>query len=117
MLTVLRCLLDILPPGKVILQWILFHQTRQQDGESVHQYVADLRGLARLCKFGTLQDALIGDQLAERTNNPRVQELESEKPGSQSGGICICMSDYTLYRWTMRPSRPCLGSWVRGTGH
>ena len=61
-------------PQSVILRRILFRQRRQQVGESVHHYAADLRGLASVCDFGRLQDELIRDQLAEHTNNPRVRE-------------------------------------------
>lgn len=49
-------------------------------GESVHQYVANLSGMANLCKFGTLQDELIRDQLAEHTNNPRIPEKSIMSP-------------------------------------
>lgn len=61
-------------PQSVILRRILFRQRRQRPGESVHQYVADLRGMASLCKFGALQDEMIRDQLAEHTNSPRIRE-------------------------------------------
>ncbi|KAJ8375478.1 hypothetical protein SKAU_G00060580 [Synaphobranchus kaupii] len=61
-------------PKNVILQRILFRQRKQRAGESVHQYVADLRGLASACKFGALQDEMIWDQLAEHTNDPKIRE-------------------------------------------
>ena len=61
-------------PQSTILQRILFRQHRQRVGESVHQYVADLRDLASFCSFGVLQDELIRDQLAEHTNSSKVQE-------------------------------------------
>ncbi|KAJ8356570.1 hypothetical protein SKAU_G00193640 [Synaphobranchus kaupii] len=61
-------------PQNVILQRILFHQRKQRAGESVHQYVADLRGLATACKFGALQDEMIRDQLAEHRNDPKIRE-------------------------------------------
>lgn len=38
-------------PQNVMLRRIVFRQQRQQAGESVHHYVADLKGLASLCKF------------------------------------------------------------------
>lgn len=61
-------------PQNVILQRILFRQRKQRTGESVHQYVADLRGLASACKFDALQDEMIRDQLAEHTNDPKIRE-------------------------------------------
>ncbi|KAF0039087.1 hypothetical protein F2P81_009571 [Scophthalmus maximus] len=39
-----------------MLRRIVFRQRRQQVGESVNHYVADLRGLASLCKFGALEN-------------------------------------------------------------
>uniref|UniRef100_A0AAY4C3E4 Retrotransposon gag domain-containing protein n=1 Tax=Denticeps clupeoides TaxID=299321 RepID=A0AAY4C3E4_9TELE len=61
-------------PQSVILRRVVFRQRRQQPGESVHHYVTDLRGLASFCKFGTMEDEFIRDQLAEHTNNPRIRE-------------------------------------------
>ncbi|KAF7641978.1 hypothetical protein LDENG_00266990 [Lucifuga dentata] len=58
-------------PQSTILQWIVFQQRQQQTGESVHHY---LRGLASTCKFGTMEDEFIRDQLAEHSNNPKVCE-------------------------------------------
>lgn len=40
-------------------------QRQQWVGESVHQYVTNLRCLASLCKFGLLEDEMICDQLTE----------------------------------------------------
>ncbi|KAI3364020.1 hypothetical protein L3Q82_010785, partial [Scortum barcoo] len=42
--------------------------------KSVHHYVADLRCLASLCKFGRLEEEMIRDQLAEHTINPKLRE-------------------------------------------
>jgi len=61
-------------PQNVMLRRIVFWQRRQQTGESVHHYVADLKGLASLCKFGVLEDELIRDQLAEYTHNSKLRE-------------------------------------------
>ncbi|KAJ8333462.1 hypothetical protein SKAU_G00414700 [Synaphobranchus kaupii] len=61
-------------PQSVMFRRIVFRQRRQQTGESVHHYVADLRSLASLCKFGALEEELIRDQLAEHTNNPKFRE-------------------------------------------
>ncbi|KAJ8352061.1 hypothetical protein SKAU_G00235370 [Synaphobranchus kaupii] len=61
-------------PQSVMFRRIVFRQRRQQTGESVHHYVADLRSLASLCKFGALEEELIRDQLAEHTNNQKFRE-------------------------------------------
>ncbi|KAJ8367779.1 hypothetical protein SKAU_G00078070 [Synaphobranchus kaupii] len=68
-------------PQSALLWRFLLQQRHQLPGESVHQYVANLRGLASSCKFGALQDQMIRDQLIERTNNAKVREtllLESD---------------------------------------
>uniref|UniRef100_A0A667WQF1 Retrotransposon gag domain-containing protein n=1 Tax=Myripristis murdjan TaxID=586833 RepID=A0A667WQF1_9TELE len=62
------------PPQSVIARRIAFCQRRQRQGESVHHYVTDLRCLASLCKFDTLEQEMIRDQLAEHTTNPKLRE-------------------------------------------
>uniref|UniRef100_A0AAY4BRS2 Retrotransposon gag domain-containing protein n=1 Tax=Denticeps clupeoides TaxID=299321 RepID=A0AAY4BRS2_9TELE len=61
-------------PQSVILRRVVFRQRRQQPGKSVHHYMTDLQVLASFCKFGTMEDEFIRDQLAEHTNNPRIRE-------------------------------------------
>lgn len=51
----------------------MFWRRHQRTGESVSQYVADLRGLASLCKFKTLQDEMIRDQLILHTNCDKIR--------------------------------------------
>ena len=63
-------------PQSALLRRFLFRQRRQLPGESVHQYVANLRGLASSCKFGALQDEMIRDQLIEHTSNVKVRYLK-----------------------------------------
>lgn len=61
-------------PQSVLVHRIVFRQRKQEPGESAHHYVADLRSLARPCKFGTLEDEMIRDQMAEHTNYPKLRE-------------------------------------------
>ena len=61
-------------PQTVILRRILFRQRKQNAGESIQHYVADLRGLASLCKFGSMEDEMIRDQLAEHAIHPKIRE-------------------------------------------
>ncbi len=56
------------------LKRLQFRQRRQRAGESIAQYAADLRGLAKPCCFGALSDEMIRDQLIEKTNNTLVRE-------------------------------------------
>ncbi|KAJ1171881.1 hypothetical protein NDU88_003738 [Pleurodeles waltl] len=51
-----------------------FFQRKQEKGESVDDYVADLKKLALDCKFGPIQDDLIMDQVVMHNNNQSIQE-------------------------------------------
>uniref|UniRef100_A0A3Q1EX16 Retrotransposon gag domain-containing protein n=1 Tax=Acanthochromis polyacanthus TaxID=80966 RepID=A0A3Q1EX16_9TELE len=61
-------------PQSIIVRRIVFCQRRQRPSESVHQYVVDLQGLASLCKFGTLENEMIRDQLAEHATDLKLCE-------------------------------------------
>ncbi len=61
-------------PQSALLRRFLFRQRHQLPGESVQQYVANLRGFASTCKFGALQEEMIRDQLIEHTNDAKVRE-------------------------------------------
>ncbi len=58
----------------LLLKRLQFRQRRQRAGESIAQYAADLRGLAKPCCFGALSDEMIQAQLIEKTNNTLVRE-------------------------------------------
>ena len=55
-----------------LLRQIVFWQRKQKAGESVQQYVADLRSLAVFCKFGDMEEEMIRDQLAEHATHPKM---------------------------------------------
>ena len=61
-------------PQSALLRRVVFWRRHQRAGESVSQYVADLRGLASFCKFKTLQDELIRDQLILHTNCDKIRD-------------------------------------------
>ncbi len=71
-------------PQSALLRRFLFRQRHQLPGESVQQYVANLRGLASTCKFGALQDEMIRDQLIEHTNDTKVRETLLLEPDDLS---------------------------------
>ena len=52
----------------------IFHTRHQRSGESVDQYVTDLKALARNCEFRDLEEDLIKDQLVLGINSERVKE-------------------------------------------
>ncbi|KAJ1174408.1 hypothetical protein NDU88_006230 [Pleurodeles waltl] len=51
-----------------------FFQRKQEKGELVDDYVADLKKLALDCKFGAVHDELISDQVVMHCNNQSIQE-------------------------------------------
>lgn len=57
----------------IMLRRIVFHRWKKQVGKSIHNYVADLKGLASLCKFGALEDELIRAHLVEHINNAKLR--------------------------------------------
>lgn len=57
-----------------LLRRLGFQQRRKCTNESIAQYVAYLRGLAKPCRFSSLSDEMIQDKLIEKTNNTLVQE-------------------------------------------
>ena len=61
-------------PQTVILRRIVFRQRKQNAGESVQHYLADLRSLAAFCKFGNMEDEMIRDQLAEHATHQKIWE-------------------------------------------
>ena len=61
-------------PQSALLRRVIFRRRHQRSGESVTQFVADLRGLASLCKFGALQDEMIRDHLILHTNCDKIRE-------------------------------------------
>ena len=67
-------------PQSALLRRFMFRRRHQLPGESVHQYVSNLKGLANHCKFGTLTDEMIRDQLIEHTTQAKIREtlLESD---------------------------------------
>ncbi len=71
-------------PQNALLRRFLFRHRHQLPGESVQQYVANLRGFVRTCKFGALQEEMIRDQLIEHTNDAKVRETLLLEPDDLS---------------------------------
>lgn len=67
---------------RVILRRYKLRKRLQRAGESVQDYVTNLRDLARSCNYGTLQDEIIRDQLIEGILCEKTREkllLESDE--------------------------------------
>ena len=66
------------PPPSEIMQRFNFH-TRSQQGESVAEFVAELRRLSEFCNFQDTLESMLRDRLVCRINNPKIQrELLAE---------------------------------------
>ena len=62
------------PKTNVIVERFSFRQRSQQVGESTAEYVSVLRGLAKFCAYGEMEDELIRDMVVEKTVHPRLRE-------------------------------------------
>ena len=73
---VILCQLDQFfePKTNVIVERFSFRQRGQQVGESTAEYVSVLRGLAKFCAYGEMEDELIRDMVVEKTVHPRLRE-------------------------------------------
>ena len=69
------------PKKNTIMARFRFNSRVQAPGESIDQFVTDLRILAKECDFSTLCDGLICDRLVCGTNDPQIQEKLLQEPG------------------------------------
>ena len=51
-----------------------FNTRNQNDGETIDQYVTELKRLAKDCVYGGLTDEMIRDRIVCGTNNPQIKE-------------------------------------------
>ncbi|XP_043229817.1 uncharacterized protein K02A2.6-like, partial [Amphibalanus amphitrite] len=62
------------PRTNVIVERFRFRQRAQAPTESTADFVAALRGLARICQFGPMESELIRDVVVEKTPHQRLRE-------------------------------------------
>jgi len=67
------------PAPLEIAENFTFHQRKQQEGESVQQYVAALRKLSIHCKFGDYLNTALRNQLVFGLRNKKAQSRLLEK--------------------------------------
>lgn len=58
----------------VIMERHKFYKRQQLPGETVENFISDLRVLAATCDFKTFEDEIIRDQLVEKSNSQKIQE-------------------------------------------
>ena len=62
------------PKVNVVSERYKFRQRCQLPHETTEEYANVLRGLASRCKFGTLMEEMVRDQIIEKTKMPRLRE-------------------------------------------
>ena len=81
------------PQPSIIVQRFKFNSRVQKQGESVTDFVADLRHLAEHCSFGTTLEEMLRDRIVCGTNNIRTQRrLLSEKNLKFAGALEIAQA-------------------------
>lgn len=83
-----------------------FNRRHQAAGESIEEFVADLRRLVKTCNFGTLQNRLLRDQivLGVKDETLRSKLLEVRKL-SLDGCIDMCRAHEMSQQQTMKMAR------------
>ena len=72
----------------------VFNSRTQQPGETIDQYVTDLRCKAKHCEFGTLTDSLIRDRIVCGVLSDRTRSRLLKDPTlTLDGAIDICRAD------------------------
>ena len=72
----------------------VFNSRSQQPGETIDQYVTDLRSKAAQCEFGTLTDSLIRDRIVCGVLSDRTRSrLLKDAALTLDGAIDICRAD------------------------
>ncbi|KAM7309756.1 uncharacterized protein ISCGN_006744 [Ixodes scapularis] len=68
------------PAPSTLMERFRFNNRSRQDGETLGQFVAALRGLASTCAFGDQLDSLLRDRFVCGINNPAMQTRLLELP-------------------------------------
>ena len=83
-----------MPRKNVVWERHVFNCRTQQPGETVDQYVTDLRCKAKTCEFGTLTDSLIRDRIVYGILSDKTRgRLLKDANLSLAGAIDICRAD------------------------
>ena len=64
----------------VIYERYLFNTCSQQEGETIEQYVTQLRTLSENCEYADLEESLIRDRVVLGINNDKLREKLLHKP-------------------------------------
>ena len=68
------------PPPSEIVQWLKFNSRFRRSGESVADYVAELRAIAQTCNFGTSLEEMLRDRLVCGIGDHETQQRLLSEP-------------------------------------
>ena len=68
------------PPTNETYERYLFRCRMQQEGETIEQFITDLKTKAQLCNFKDLQDSLIRDQIVMGVRDKKITERLLREP-------------------------------------
>ena len=68
------------PPPSAIVQRFRFHSRTQKEGETVAEFIADLRKLSEHCKFADTLDDMLRDRLVCGIRDARIQRRLLAEP-------------------------------------
>nr|CAI5844998.1 unnamed protein product [Callosobruchus analis] len=81
------------PIKNEVFEHFKFFQRNQLPGESIDQFVTELKSLASTCEFGTLTDILIRDRIVLGVSDLRIQEKLLQTPNLKlPEAVLICRS-------------------------
>ena len=87
-----------IPRKNITWERHVFNTRNQQPGESIDQYVIDLRNKAKTCEFGALLESLIKDRLvcgviSDKTRSRLLKQTNLTLAGALD--IILCRADET----------------------
>jgi hypothetical protein len=89
------------PRPSIIVERFSFHTRRQREGESINDFVADLRKCSEHCKFGNTLDDMLRDRLVCGVRNTQLQRrLLAEQDLTFQKALSTCQASEAAERDT-----------------
>lgn len=82
------------PKQNITLERYRFNSRTQKPGESLDEFVTDLRKLAKLCQFQTLEEEMVKDRIVVGIHNQSLKERLLREPDlNLEQAMFICRAD------------------------
>ena len=82
------------PKQNIILERYKFNLKTQAEGETLDEFVTEITGQARLCKYGTLESEMIRDRIVVGISRTEVKDRLLREPDlTLDSAITICRAD------------------------